>query len=174
MKLLPAIIIFFVAAFSVRAQTVANTSNVLHPILKDPSKRNAPTSLDQDPSVSAEFRASSPTRPATLPGAQPIAPAKPAEIVAKIDSSLAASTISLIGTVNGIKGRFYVTNIGSGMVVPLAQFAVCNEKGFQIGSTAKTGGPLAPNDAEKIEVLATNFNAVSLKLMKLTADTEKK
>jgi hypothetical protein len=173
MKLLPAIL-FLVAALSVRAQTVANTSNVLHSIMKDPKKRNAPSSLDQDPSLSAEFRNTHPARSATLPTAQPIAPAQPAAIIARIDAGLAASQISLIGTVNGLKGRLYVTNIGSQEVMPLARFAVLNEKGFQIGSTAKTGQMLAPNEAEKIEVLATNFNAVDLKLMKLSAGPEKK
>jgi hypothetical protein len=173
MKLLPAII-FLVAALSVRAQTVANTSNVLHPLIKnirDPNQRNAPSSLDQDPSMSADLRTAAPSRPAPLPAAQP---AKPAEIIARIDAGLAVSQISLIGTVNGLKGRLYVTNIGSQEVIPLALFAVCNQKGFQIGSTAKTGQPLAPSDAEKIEVLATNLNAVDLKLMKLTAGSEKK
>jgi hypothetical protein len=172
MKLLLAMI-FFVAALSVRAQTVANTSNVLHPIMKDPNHRNAPTSLDQDPSEKAAFQSPGPARPAPLPPAQ-IQPAKPAAIVAHIDSSLAASKISLIGTVSGIKGRLYVTNIGSAVVTPLAQFAVCDQKGFQVGSTTKAGEPLEPNGFEKIEVLATNLNAVDLKLMKLTAGSEKK
>jgi len=174
MKLLLAIL-FLVAAFSGGAQTVANPYQVLHPIMKDPNKRNAPTSLDQDPSEKADLEATAPThrpaRPAALPPAQP---AKPAEIIARIDAGLAASKISLLGTVNGIKGRLYVTNIGSQMVIPLAQFAVCDQKGFQVGSTAKTGQPLAPNDVEKIEVLATNLNAVDLKFVKLTAGSGKK
>jgi hypothetical protein len=171
MKLLLAIV-FLVAAFSVGAQTVANPYQVLHPIMKDPNKRNAPTSLDRDPSEKADLQPTAPTtRPAALPPAQP---AKPAEIVARIDAGLAASKISLLGTVNGIKGRLYVTNIGSQVVIPLAQFAVCDQKGFQVGSTAKTGQPLEPNDVEKIEVLATNLNAVDLKLVKLTAGALKK
>ncbi len=177
MKLLLAIV-FLVAAFSVGAQTVANPYQVLHPIMKDRNNRNAPTSLDQDPSEKADLEAAGPThrpaRPAALPPAQPAQPAKPAEIVARIDAGLAASKISLLGTVNGIKGRFYVTNIGSQVVIPLAQFAVCDQKGFQVGSTAKTGQPLAPNDVEKMEVLATNLNAVDLKLMKLTSGSGKK
>jgi hypothetical protein len=174
MKLLLAIvfIVFFVAAFSVGAQTVVTPYQALHPIMKDPNKRNAPTSLDQDPSEKADLQpAAPPARPAPLPPAQP---AKPVAIVARIDAGLAASKISLLGTVNGIKGRLYVTNIGSQMIIPLAQFAVCDQKGFQVGSTAQTGQPLAPNEAEKIEVLATNLNAVDLKLVKLTAAPEKK
>jgi hypothetical protein len=62
-----------------------------------------------------------------------------------------------------------VTNIGSQTVVPLAQFAVCDQKGFQVGSAAKTGQPLEPNEVEKMEVLATNLNAVDVKLVKLSA-----
>ena len=169
MKLLLAIV-FLVAVLSVRAQTVATTANVLHPIMKDPNHRYAPTSLDQDPSLKADLMSSGPTslpaRPAAYLPAQPV---RPAEIVARIDASLAASRISLLGTVSGIKGRFYVTNIGSQTVVPLAQFAVCDQKGFQVGSAAKTGQPLEPNEVEKMEVLATNLNAVDVKLVKLSA-----
>jgi len=173
MKLLLAILLL-VGAFSAGAQTVITPYQALHPIIKDRNNRNAPTSLDRDPSEKASLQPADPTRPAALSSAQPAQPAKPVEIVARIDAGLAASKISLLGTVNGIKGRLYVTNIGSQMVVPLAQFAVCDEKGFQVGSTAKTGQPLAPNDVEKIEVLATNLNAVDLKLVKLTAGSGKK
>jgi hypothetical protein len=169
MKLLMAII-FLATACAVRAQTVANPSNVLHPLTKGRDGRYAPTSLDQDPSMKADLMppapAAPPHRSAILPPAQP---AKPAEIVARIDPGLAASKISLLGTVNGLKGRFYVTNVGSQLVIPLVQLAVCDRKGFQVGSAAKTGAPLAPNDVEKMEVLATNLNAVDLKLVKLTA-----
>jgi hypothetical protein len=175
MKLLLAIV-FFVAALSVRAQTVANASNVLHPIIKDIHKpAAAPTSLNQDPSMAAEFRTAAPSaRPSSLAPAQPAAPAKPVEIIAQIDASLAASKLSLIGTVSGIKGRLYVTNIGSQVVSPKVQFAVCDRNGFKIGATTKTAPALAPNEAEKIEVLATNLNAVDLKLMKLSASSGNK
>jgi len=171
MKLLLAIIAF-VAVVSVRAQTVATTANVLHPIMKDPSQRNAPTSLNQgDPSLSADLRAPVTHGATALPLARS---AQPTEIIAKIDASLAASKISLVGTISGIKGRLYVTNIGSQEVTPLAQFAVCNQKGLQIGSTTKTGAPLQPNDVERLDVIATNANAVDLRLMKLSASSEKK
>jgi hypothetical protein len=169
------ITVFLIAAFAVRAQTTVTPYQALHPIMKDRNKRNAPTSLDRDPSEKADLEASAPTRqpgrPAAFPPAQP---AKPVEIVARIDAGLAASRISLLGTVHGLKGGFYVTNLSPAMITPLAQFAVCDLNGFQVGSTARTGPPLAPNDAEKIEVLATNFNAVDLKLVKLTASPAKK
>jgi hypothetical protein len=166
---------FLIAAFAVRAQTVANPYQVLHPIMKDPNKRNAPTSLDRDPAEKADLEGTAPTRrPAHSSALPPAQPARPVEIIARIDAGLAVSEISLLGTVNGLKGRFYVTNIGSQVVTPLAQLAVCDQKGFQVGSTARTGQPLAPNDAEKMEVLATNLNAVDLKLMKLTAGPGKK
>jgi hypothetical protein len=174
MKILPAIL-FLVTVFSAGAQTVATTANVLHPIMKDTSKRNAPTSLDRDPAEKAALLSTGPAlRSSPSTSVQPFAPAKPVEIVARIDAGLAASQISLIGTVNGIKGRMYVTNIGSQTVIPLAQFAVCDQKGFQVGSATKTGQPLAPNDVERIEVVGTNLNAVDLKLMKLSAGAEKK
>jgi hypothetical protein len=168
MKSLAAIILF-AALVSVRAQTVANTHNVLHPIMKD-GQRNAPSSLNQDPSLAAEYRNNPvravPTYPST-PAAQAAA-AAPAAIVAKVDSSFTVSKISVIGAISGLKGRLYVTNIGSAIATPLVQLAVCNEKGFQIGSATKAGTPLAPNDSEKIDVLATNANAVDLKLLKLS------
>jgi len=167
MKLLLAIL-FLVAALTVRAQTVANTSNMLHPLTKNSGQRNAPSSLDQDPSMNPDLRAANPARPTPLPPAKP-APVKAAEIIARIDAGLAASPISLLGTVSGLKGRLYVTNMGSQEITPLVQFAVCNQKGFQIGTATKTGQALAPNNAERIEVVATNLSAVDLKLMKLTA-----
>jgi hypothetical protein len=166
--------LFFVAAFSIGAQTTITPYQALHPIMKDRTNRNAPTSLDRDPGEKASLQPAAPSRPAPVAPAQPAKPAKPAEIVARIDAGLAASKISLLGTVNGIKGRLYVTNIGLQVVIPLAQFAVCDQKGFQVGSTAKTGPPLAPNEVEKIEVLATNLNAVDIKLMKLSAGFGKK
>jgi hypothetical protein len=169
MKLLLAIL-FLIGACSVRAQTTVTPFQALHPIMKDPNKRNAPSSLDQDSGDIADMRRTSPNRPSVPTAAQP---AKPVEIVARIDVSLAASAISLIGTVNGIKGKIYVTNIGSLMITPLAQFAVCDQKGFQIGMLAKTGTPLAPEDTERIDVLATNLNAVDLKLMKLVGSGKK-
>ena len=167
--------IFLGAELSVLAQTVATTANVLHPIMKDPSKRNAISSLDRDPSEKADFTSPTPAahRPQTQ-AAQPNAPAKPSEIIAQIDAGLAASPISLIGTINGIKGRLYVTNIGTRTVTPKVQFAVCDLKGFKIGATAKSGPALAPNEAAKIEVLATNADAVDLKLMKLSAGSGNK
>src|ERR1700722_6294140 len=166
-------IVFLIAALSVRGQTVATTSRVRHPIMKALDHRDAPTSLNQDPSMKREFANQAPGRPqpghpALVAPAVVLLPAKPGEVVGRIDSILAASPVSLIGTISGIKGKLYVTNIGTETVTPVAQFAVCNQKGYQIGTTAKIGSALAPNETEKIEVLATNLNAVDLKLMKLS------
>jgi len=165
-------IIFIVSAFSLRAQTVANPSNVLHPIMKDIHHPNGPTSVDRYHNLVDE----SPSAPPSQLGAVHAAhqAAKPAEIVAQIDPSLAASGISLIGTVSGLKGRLYITNLSSLTVTPKALFAVCDLKGFKIGDTAKIGPALGPNESEKIEVLATNANAVGLKLMKLSAGSKVK
>jgi hypothetical protein len=164
------VIVFLAAVVSVRAQTTVTPFQALHPIMKDPNNRNGPTSLDRYPDLAGDAdRPAHKRRPAAPPSAQTV---QPVAIVARIDAALAASKISLLDTVNGIKGRMYVTNIGSTMVVPMAQFAVCDQKGFFVGSASKTGGALAPNEAEKIEVLATNVNAVDVKLMKLTARVE--
>jgi hypothetical protein len=157
-------ILFFAAACSGNAQTVANPYQVLHPIMKNPNQRNAPTSLNQ--SQAAGLGPSPLSSPAP---AAPVAPLKPADMVVRIDAGLAVSPVSLIGTIDGLKGRLYITNLGTHVVTPQAQFAVCDPRGFQIGSATKLGSPLGPNDSEKMEVLATNLNAVGLKLMKLTS-----
>jgi hypothetical protein len=152
-------ILFFAAAFGLRAQTIVTPYQALHPIMKDPHQRNAPTSLNQYPG-----ELTSPAAPAAVL----MAPAKPPVIVARIDSGLAASAISLIGTVDGLKGRLYVTNIGSADVTPLAQFVVCDPKGFQVGTASQKGSLLSPNESERMEIVATNLNAVDLKLLKLS------
>ena len=183
MKACSAIFVVFVfsvlsASFPASAQTVATTANVLHPILKnsqdpsDPTKRYAPSSINQDPAMAREFR-NAPTRAVpNYNSPTALAPANPAEpplIVARIDAALAVSKISLIGTIDGLKGRLYVTNVGSQIVTPQAQFAVCNLKGFKIAAASKNGEALAPNDSEKIEIVATNLGAADLKLIKITA-----
>jgi len=167
-------ILFFAGAFPLLAQTVATPYRVLHPIMKDPTHRYAPTSLDQDPSEALPPPAARSAPPAarSAPGVATGA-ARPVEVVAKIEAGLAVSKITLMGTIDGLKGRFYVTNLGPSTVTPRAQLAVCDPKGFQLGSTSKTGAALAPNEEEKIEVLATNLNAVDLKLMKLTGSQNK-
>ena len=147
-------ILLLVCSFSGSAQTVANPYEVLHPIMKDPNKRNAPTSLNQSP---GELSAPAP------------AAARPVAVVSRIEVGLAASAIRLLGTIDGLKGRMYVTNIGTLAVTPLAQFAVCDPRGLKVGLASKTGSLLAPNASEQIEVLATNLNAADLKLMNLSA-----
>jgi hypothetical protein len=74
----------------------------------------------------------------------------------------------LIGTINGLKGTIYVTNIGAQEITPVVQLAVCDQKGFKLGLASKTGAALAPNAQERIVVVATNLNATELKLMHLT------
>lgn len=156
------------ASLSVRAQTVANPSNVLHPILKDiHGPREAPTSVNRNPGLASDLESSTPGNSTASSSAYGQA-VQPTEIVARIDSGLAASKVSVVGTVSGLKGRLYVTNNTAGTVVPSVQLAVCNDKGVKIGAASKTGLPLSPNDSEKIEVFATNANAVDLKLMKLS------
>lgn len=166
MKLLVAIF-FFASLVAGRAQTVANTHNVLHPLTK--LGPNGLTSLKQDPSLANEYRNTSTRAIPTYypnPSAQP---AIPTEIVAKVDPSFSASKVSVIGAIAGLKGSLYVTNIGDKVATPHIQLAVCNLKGFPIGSAIKDGQPLAPNESEKIDVLATNADAVDLKLLRLTA-----
>jgi hypothetical protein len=168
------VVLFAAAAVSAGAQTVANTYNVLHPIMKDPNHRNAPTSLDRNHPLDSDQqdktsqRSAAAAKVAAKPAATPAAPAAPAPIVPKIDPSLTASAIKTIGTISGIKGKMDVKNNGSKAATPQAQFAVCNSKGFQIGSVTKSGTELEPGESGQIEVLATNTSAVDLKLMKLS------
>ena len=72
-------------------QVASSPMQLVHPILKDPNHRNAPTSLNQDPSLLREMNQnpnSNPNRPAAAQ------PAQPAVIVARIRGSSAASVRS--------------------------------------------------------------------------------
>jgi len=143
---------------------------LVHPILKNPNHRNAPTSLNRDPSL-AQDPGSSPNqgsnRSETLPSVPKLG--QPVSITPKIDAGLDASKLALIGTINGIKGTMYVTNTTAQELTPVVQFIVCDDKGINIGLASKTGTALAPNAGEKIVILATNLHATDLKLMRLTS-----
>jgi hypothetical protein len=166
MPFMAVVVLVLAGASAASGQVASSPTQLVHPILKDPNHRNAPTSLNQDPSLLRELNQnpnSNPNRPAAAP------PAQPPVIVARIDSGLAASKLSLMGTINGLKGTMYVTNVGAQEVTPVAQWAVCDQKGFQLGLASKTGAALAPHAEERIVVVATNLNAVELKLMHLTS-----
>lgn len=178
MRLFLAIIVL--TAVSVQAQTVANTHNVLHPIMKDPNNRQGMSSLDRDPAMKAEYmpaainaQRASAAHQSAYGAAEVGVPVKPTEIVTRIDPTLVVSKISVIGTLSGLKGRLYVTNTGPQLVIPHAQFAVCDRNGVKIGSATKAGDALAPNEGEQIEVLATNVSAVDLKLMTMSTGSGK-
>lgn len=85
----------------------------------------------------------------------------------KLDPSLAPSKLKVLGTIDGIKGTLFVTNVGPTSVTPMVQLMVCDTRGGKVGMVSKIGEALAAGDSEKIEVLATNLNAADLKLMKL-------
>jgi hypothetical protein len=157
------VLVFLAGALASQAQVASSPTQLLHPILKDPHHRNAPTSLNRDPAMLRDLNQSQ-------AGIHPAAgPAKPAPIVARIDPDLAASKLTLIGTVDGLKGTIYVTNTGAQDITPLLELAVCNEKGIKIGSISKTGPTLTPDADAKIVLLATNLNATDLKLTRLTS-----
>jgi len=168
MPFIAVVLVFLAAAFSSNGQVGSSPTQLVHPILKDPNKRLAPTSLDRDPSL-LDDPGSNPTakRPAALPAAAQ--PAQPIAIVAKIDAGLVASKITLIGTISGIKGTLFVTNMGAQEITPVLQWAVCDQKGFKLAVASKTGVALAPNANEKIVVVGTNLNAAEFKLMRLTS-----
>jgi hypothetical protein len=165
MPLMPVAAVLLAGVLAAQGQVGSSPVQLLHPIMKDPNHRNAPTSVNQDPDE-ARSLSRNPAPAARRPAA--VAPATPAAIVAKVDAGLAASRISVIATMNGIKGAIYVTNLGPQEITPLVQLAVCDAKGFKIGAASKTGSALAPNAAQKIVILATNLNATDFKLMQLT------
>jgi hypothetical protein len=170
MKLPTFLVVLLAVSLGLRAQTVANTKNVLHPLTKFGT--NGISSLNQDPSSAADYRNTRTRQPVHYPSCSTLVRGQAAEtapIVAKIDSDLAASPIHFIGTINGLKGTLYVTNLGEKLVTPHLQVALCDLTGSRIGTEALTGGPLGPNESEKIEVMTTNLTAVSLKVMKLSA-----
>jgi hypothetical protein len=167
-RFMAVVLLVLAGAGASQGQSASSPTQLVHPILKDPSKRLAPTSLDRDPSLLDGTTTTPAAHQATaLPAAAQ--PAKPAEIVAKIDAGLVASKLTLIGSISGIKGTLYVTNLGSLEVTPMVQVAVCDQKGFKVGIASKTGVALAPNANEKFTLLGTNLNAADLKLMRLTS-----
>jgi hypothetical protein len=165
MPLMAVLAVLLAGALASQGQVASSPVQLLHPIMKDPNHRNAPTSVNQDPD---EARSLSQNPAPAPPRAAAVAPATPAVIVAKVDAGLAASKISVMGTMNGIKGTIYVTNLSTQEITPMLQLAVCDPKGIKIGTTSKTGSALAPNAAQKIVILATNLNAAEFKLMQLT------
>jgi hypothetical protein len=171
MPYMAVVLVVLAGAIASQGQVASSPMSLLHPIMKDPNKRNAPTSLDRDPSLAGDLNQNqAPNRPTALPAAaQQSQPAQPAVIVTKIDPGLAGSKLALIATMNGIKGTIYVTNTGAQEITPVVQVAVCDQKGFKVGLASKTGAALAPNADERIVVLATNLNATDLKLMRLTS-----
>jgi hypothetical protein len=173
MPFMAVVLMVLAGAVASQGQSATSPTQLVHPVLKDPNKRLAPTSLDRDPSLLDDQNPKpTPSRRAARPAAAPAAPAAPAEpavITARIDAGLVASKLAMIGTINGIKGTIYVTNLGEREVTPVVQVAVCDQKGFRMATASKTGAPLAPNANERIVVLGTNLNATELKLMRLTS-----
>jgi len=167
MPFIAVVVVVLAGVVASQGQVASSPTKLVHPIIKDPDHRLAPTSLNQDPDA-VKSVSQKPSPAAGTPRAAAVDPAAPAPIVAKVDAGLVASPITVIGTMNGIKGTLYVTNVGAQEVTPMVLLAVCDPKGLKVGTTAKTGAALAPNTAEKFVLLATNLNATQLKLMQLT------
>ncbi|MGA2174434.1 MAG: hypothetical protein ABSH38_05570 [Verrucomicrobiota bacterium] len=164
MTIFAAMLVVLLAGLPLRGQTAVSPYRALHPIMKDPNQRNAPSSVNESD------LGPGPT-PAPPPG--PTQPAPPAAATAKVDACLKASKLSVLGTIDGIKGTLYVTNVGSLPVTPSVQFLVCDTRGGKVGTASKTGTALAAGADEKIEILATNLNAADLKLLRLTVTQTK-
>lgn len=162
------VLVVLAAVSSSYGQVGTSPTQLVHPILKDPNKRLAPTSLNRDPSLLDDQNQNQALRqrPTTLPAAGQTP--QPTVVVAKIADGLAASKVSLMGTISGIKGTIYVTNLGPREITPLVQLAVCDGKGMKVGIASKTGALLLPNASERLVILATNANAVELKLLGLS------
>jgi hypothetical protein len=140
-------------------QTAISPYRALHPIMPDPNQRNAPSSVSQSDLGSNGTSAAS--------------SGQSTGVKTRIDACLMPSKVKILGTIDGIKGTLYVTNISSVSVTPSVQFLVCDSRGNRVGTVSRTGDALAAGDDEKIEVLATNLNAADLKLLKLTVAAAK-
>jgi len=105
---------------------------------------------------------------------QPRQDSKPLEIVAKIEKGLAVSKIKLLGREDGLAGIMFITNISQQPMTPVAQFAVCDRSGAQIGSASNGCKELLPAGVGRIEVLSSNQNAGEFKLLKLSAASKEK
>jgi hypothetical protein len=139
------------AALPLHGQTAVSPYRALRPIMPDPNQRTAPSSVT----------------PADLGSNDTSAAASKRGLGVRVDPSLAPSKLKVLGTIDGIKGTLYVTNVGPVAVTPAVQLMVCDTRGGKVGVVSKIGEALAAGDNEKIEVLATNLNAADLKLMRL-------
>ena len=99
--------------------------------------------------------------PATTP-ANATAPA-----ASTIEPDLKASPIKLFGKIEGLSGTLFVTNIGAKAVSPFVQLAVVNKSGKMVGWVTNSGAEIQPQEATKIQVLATNLDAVDFKIVRL-------
>jgi hypothetical protein len=114
-----------------------------------------------------------PTPPPTLARPAPAAPAPtaaaatPAAQAPTIEADLKPSKVALFGKIAGLSGTFFVTNVGTHAVAPFAQLAVLDKSGRPVGWVTNSADEIQPNEAAKIQVLATNANAVDLKIVRL-------
>lgn len=101
------------------------------------------------------------------PPAASAAVAKPAAQAPAIEADLKPSPIKLFGKIDGLAGTFFVTNVGTRAIAPFAQLAVLDKAGKPVGWVTNSAGEIQPKEAAKIQVLATNANAVDLKIVRL-------
>src|SRR5580700_11398696 len=93
------VLVVLAGAFASPGQVGSSATQLVHPIFKDANRRNAPTSLNRDPSLAGDTTQSpSSNHSGTLPSS-----GQPAVVVAKIDSGLAASKLTMMGTMDGIR-----------------------------------------------------------------------
>jgi hypothetical protein len=158
MKALAAVFVVLLAVFPLVSQTVVSPYRALHPIMPNGNQRNAPSS------VSASDLGPDPSPPPPSGSnrtAQPV-------VATKVDVCLQASRLTVVATIDGIRGKLSVTNRSSAPVTPMAQFEVRNPTGGKVGTVSKIGEALAAGADEELEILATNLNASDLRLLKLT------
>lgn len=105
-------------------------------------------------------------KPSPAPAPAPAA-ARPAAQPSAIEPDLHPSKISLFGKIDGLSGTFFVTNSGPRAVAPFAQLAVLDKNGKVVGWVTNSAAEIPPNESTRIKVLATNANAVDLKIVRL-------
>jgi hypothetical protein len=146
-------------ALVVSASAQVTARRALQPLYKDGALRTPSQQVGAKPAPAPA--------PAAAPAPTPVA-ARTGTQASGIEPDLKPSKISLFGKIEGLSGTFFVTNVGNRAVAPFAQLAVLDKNGKVIGWATNSASVIQPKESEKIQILATNANAVDLKIVRLT------
>ncbi len=155
------IVCLFLAVFAVSSSAQVTARRALQPLTKQGVI--PPTPGQREAAAAAAARANAAQTPAP-------AAAKPgAQAAATIEADLQPSKVTLFGKIEGLSGTLFVTNVGVKAVAPFVQLAVIDKDGRTVGYVTNGAPEIQPKTSEKIQVLATNLNAVDLKIVRLVS-----